>query len=457
MAVWSKIDKSICINRKRFDAERFKPDFIKNELLVSSLPNKKLKHFVREITGGATPLGAKYPNFGVPFVRVQNIRANYIDLSDVVYISEKTHNGELFRSQIKPNDVLLTITGVSYGNSSVSYPEMLPANMNQHSVRISLRETLIPEFLSTFLNCKYGRLQSDSKVTGDTRPALTYNEITNYFIPEISIIDQLKISEIVKQSTSNRLNSQLLYKQATDLLNKELGLNDIVFENKKRYFASFSEVVTTQRLDTTHYQPKFNKLLTHLTTNFDCNRIGCLVSKNRRGLQPNYVSNGLISVVNSKHITSSHLKYDDFEKTTIEDFNSSVNAQIIKGDILIYTTGAYVGATNVYLSEEKALASNHVNILRLKDSEIDSTYLALLLNTTVGKIQTEKYIRGSAQAELYPSDIAKFTVPILDKEKMREIGSLVRESLKCSQESKRLLEQAKLRVEQLIEEAANKQ
>jgi len=119
---------------------------------------------------------------------------------------------------------------------------------------------------------------------------------------------------------------------------------------------------------------------------------------------------------------------------------------------LIYTTGAYIGRTNVYLDDTPAFASNHVNILRLSP-DIDHAYMAMVFQSVIGRFQTQKYVRGSAQAELYPADIDKFVVPILPSEKQQEIGNLVRESLAQQRKSARLLGQAKARVEQLIEEA----
>ena len=88
--------------------------------------------------------------------------------------------------------------------------------------------------------------------------------------------------------------------------------------------------------------------------------------------------------------------------------------------------------------------------------DVDPAYVALVLNTLIGKTQTEKHIRGSAQAELYPNDLAKFIVPLLDKSIMTEIGDFVRDSLQALIESKKLLQQAKTEVETLIEQAANK-
>lgn len=69
-------------------------------------------------------------------------------------------------------------------------------------------------------------------------------------------------------------------------------------------------------------------------------------------------------------------------------------------------------------------------------------------------MQTEKHGTGSTQVELYPTNLAKFLIPILDEDKQRQIGDRVRESYASLKQSMMLLEQAKARVEQLIEQEA---
>ena len=165
-----------------------------------------------------------------------------------------------------------------------------------------------------------------------------------------------------------------------------------------------------------------------------------------------YVENGPVNVVNSQHLGAQHIDYEGLAKTSEAAFASAPEGHIQANDLLIYTTGAYIGRTNVYLSEATALASNHVNILRLH-SGIDAAYMALVFQSVVGQFQTQKHVRGSAQAELYPADIDRFAIPVLEIDKQKAIGDLLRESLVKQQESRRLLEQAKTRVEQLIEEA----
>ncbi len=241
------------------------------------------------------------------------------------------------------------------------------------------------------------------------------------------------------------------YAQAEQHLQSELGLDKLTFQKPVGYIAQFSDLEISHRWDALHYQPRFKQLIDHISA-FPSARVRDIRSLNRRGLQPIYLENGDFDVVNSQHLGQKHIDYEELEKTSANSFASAPEAHIKPDDLLIYTTGAYIGRTNVYLSDAPAMASNHVNILRLQPS-IDAAYMALVFQSIVGQFQTQQHARGSAQAELYPSDIDRFVVPLLNAEKQKAIGDLVRASLVKQLESRRLLEQAKSRVEQLIEAA----
>lgn len=79
-------------------------------------------------------------------------------------------------------------------------------------------------------------------------------------------------------------------------------------------------------------------------------------------------------------------------------------------------------------------------------------YVGLVLNSPVGLLQTEKHVTGSTQVELYPSAIAKFLVPLLKPKTMTAIGDKARASHVGLCQARQLLEKAKRRVEELIEQ-----
>ena len=283
---------------------------------------------------------------------------------------------------------------------------------------------------------------------------LILKDLSRIRIPNFPDFQQDNIEALINQSISANRQSKTLYTQAQQLLEEGLGLAKLRFDKPMGYAARFSELESSRRSDAHHYQPRFAQLLHHISK-FSTRKIRDIRTYNRRGIQPVYMKNGEYAVVNSQHLGPKHINYDGLQKTSAHAFFASSEAHIKLGDLLIYTTGAYIGRTNAYLSDTPAFASNHVNILRL-NPDIDHAYMALVFQSIIGQFQTQKHARGSAQAELYPADIDKFIVPLLPPDRQKVIGNLVRESLEKQCESIRLLDRAKSRVEQLIEAAVQK-
>lgn len=452
MAVWNTISLSD-IKPDRFDAEYFRKDYQDNiDILNATGQTTSLGRVFHYISRGSQPLYSKHGTLKA--LRSVNIGFMNFNKKRQEYVTENFYENNN-RGKVQKDDVLITSTGVgTLGRTSIWYNDE-KAYCDGH-ITVLRNSDIDPYLITAFLNTKYGLKQFDQNYRGSSGQIEIYPyDISKFVIPECIIKHQNEIGTYLRKSFFLKQESQDFYQQATQLLDKELGLDEIKFEKSRSYRASFSEVVSSNRLDPDHYKPKFKMLEQHLIKKFSCVKLGEIVSVNRRGVQPNYIKHGSINIVNSKHITKTHLSYDSLEKTTEEFFLINSQAHIKKKDILIYTTGAYVGQTNIYLSEENALASNHVNIIRIKDKDIDARYIALILNTSIGNIQTEKYIRGSAQAELYPNEIAKFTIPIIDKSLMNKIGDNLEQSLALLEQSKQLLKQAKQRVEELIENAAS--
>jgi len=433
------------IAKKRFDSEYFQPDYVMNEMKIRSAPNgyKKLGN-IAYITDGDHSV-RKYINSGIPFLTSENISELNINYETERYISpvyEKT----LLRSRAEKNAIYITKTGKYYGKAAICLKDSpifnIPADVGKIKIK---NDSISPFFVVAYLNSKYGNIAIRRENSGGTRDRITLINLKNVEVP---LFYNTEIEEVIKAYILSLELSKSLYTQAKELLIKELKL-ELLDQNKNFYAeTTFSSVSSSHRLDPIHFKTKYLDLLTHLS-NFDCEKIKDIRTCNRRGMQPKYIEGGSIDVVNSQHIGKMHLQYDSFQKTSESMFYKSTEGHIQENDLLIYTTGAYVGQTNVYLKNIPALASNHVNILRIH-SNIDPVYMGLVFQSKIGEFQTEMHSRGSAQAELYPSDIDKFIVPILAPKIQKDIGDLVRNSLNAENESKVLLKQAKKLVEDLI-------
>ncbi|WP_046375386.1 restriction endonuclease subunit S domain-containing protein [Spirosoma radiotolerans] len=439
----------------RIDSEFVMKEYLLNQKTIKnySLGFSQLGALSTEVTGGATPLGAAYLNSGVMFLRVQNIMPNYFNLNDVVYISYKDDNS-LSRSRLKLNDVLLTITGVSYGKSAVVEQSLVGCNINQHSVRIKLKKGLNPYFLSTFLNSKHGKLQSDKNVVGVTRPALDYPSIRNFYVPNISTLFQNKIEMLVKQAYQVQDRSNTFYQKAETMLLAELGIKDWHPVTETVEVKSFADSFgTSERLDSEFYQPKFRELEDKLRATKKDVTLGSVLTFCQRGTQPIYVEERGTIVLNSKHVRENKIQFTDNRIASLAETRPDLI--IRKGDVLMNGTGVgTIGRAAAYLSDNNALPDNHVTILRSKT--IDPVFLALQLNSIVGKLQVEKYYKGSSgQIELYPDDIKQFMIWQAPDETQKKVRETIESAQEQSKQSKQLLGIAQRAIELAIETSEN--
>ena len=203
---------------------------------------------IYDISSGSTPkVDENYYTdaSGVPFLRVQNVMEQGIDLSDAKFIKREVHNGMLRRSQLKKNDLAFTITG-RIGSVAV-IPDNFEGNINQHSVRFQLNSQIAnvtsPCYIAAFLNSILGRSLSIREASGGTRPALDYKALHSIRIilppPNIQnhIVSIMK-SAYVKQRQKEQ-EVKLILDSIDDYMIEELGIEVPVIE-KGRCFVAYA-------------------------------------------------------------------------------------------------------------------------------------------------------------------------------------------------------------------------
>jgi restriction endonuclease S subunit len=442
----------------RLDADFYHPKYL-GELEVWQKVNERIgvsrlsQLISAPVRTGRTPSSRwiKDDDEIIPFIKTDGIREGRIDFGTAGQLPRRAVGST---DLIAPDSVLVTIVGGSpeaVGRAAIVREADPRCVTNQNVAVISTNGLCDPYFLTAYFQTSFGRDQLWRHSRRTEQVNLNCREIERVLVPTPDAPTQTGIGNLVRASLAATDEAESLYVQAQQLLDLELGLDQLRFEKPMGYAASFSDLELSHRIDAQHYQPRFSQLLRHLEQFRTC-RVRDIRRYNRRGVQPGYVDGGAYAVINSQHLGPRHVGYDELERTTAHAFHASPEAHVKPDDLLIYTTGTYIGRTNVYLDEAPAFASNHVNILRLAP-EIDHACMAVVLQSIVGQFQTQKYARGSAQAELYPADIDKFVLPILAEGKQKEIGNLVRESLRKQRSSAQLLDLAKTRVEQLIEQA----
>jgi len=164
--------------------------------------NLSIGDILLDISGGATPKAkdsSLYAASGVKFFRILNVKPNRLDFGDLNFVHEEVHEGLLKRSQLAVDDVLMTITG-RVGTAAVVSKKDLPANINQHIVRMRIdKSRCLPRYLAAYLNTQLGTLLTNRPVSGGTRVALDYGAIRQMPILLPSMDRQKEVVRIVEE------------------------------------------------------------------------------------------------------------------------------------------------------------------------------------------------------------------------------------------------------------------
>lgn len=228
-------------SRKRYETlnSRIDPHFHSpyyKKVLKAVKDSKFNKHplssLLVDIAGGATPKKGDadlYDSFGIKFLRILNVKPYYIDLNDVKYIQPHVHNAELLRSQLIKDDVVMTITG-RVGTAATIEEEILPANINQHLVRLRIKDqACLSKYLSAYLNTSVGNAMTNKGVSGGTRIAVDYKWVGSLPIPippmeiQQEIIDEItqrknEYDKLVNEAETEWQNAKIWFEE--QLLNK---------------------------------------------------------------------------------------------------------------------------------------------------------------------------------------------------------------------------------------------
>ena len=158
---------------------------------------KLLKEMSILITNGNTPKGGSenYVESGITFLRSQNVWRNRIELEDVAYIDEETHN-KMKKSSLHHKDILITKTGrintenSSLGRAALYLGEDDQANINGHVYLVRLDGSMIPEFVVTILTGEaYRKYIRKVCVGGIDKRQINVDQVENFpiIIPPIEL------------------------------------------------------------------------------------------------------------------------------------------------------------------------------------------------------------------------------------------------------------------------------
>lgn len=395
---------------------------------------------------------------GFPIYRMNEIHNLLCDL-DVNKFADISL-GELSTFVLRDRDVLFNRTnsfewvgrtGIYYKNDDVNrvFASYLVRLIPDTSI-------ILPEYLTTFLNTKFGMADIKRRARQSINQTnVNPEEVKEIRIPILDMELQQEVAIRLQNANQKRIVAQSLYSSAESYLLECLGMQDFVANpdayNIKTLKESFLE---SGRIDAEYYLPKYDDL-ERLIESFECARLSDLCTLIDHGKQPPYVEGGEVRVFSQKWIGDKGIDYG-FIDSTEEPMTSlsfaTDNPEYVcrQNDIVYYSVGANIGYCHNYLSDVPMMPGSFITIIRADKSKINPLYLGFVLNSFIGRTQAEKRKSGTAQPYIYPKDLKEFIIPLIRPEVQAEIAQHIQRSFVLRKEASQLLEEAKLSVEQAI-------
>ena len=435
---FSEIEKE-----NRYDSEFFKQRFLKNDDLLLSK-----RHFLigDEFTVTDGEHGSvEYLESGVKYLTAENVKNGFVDISNIRYVSQEV-DFKNRRASVETGDILISIKG-TLGQIAVAESWLKPCNMNRDVAILKAKaDSKKNYYIAIFLMSKFGEIQSSRGGSGGVQQMITLERLRNFVVPEMSDSFYHKIESLVKSAHAKLSRSKSLYAQAEDILLSELGLKDWQPKNEAVSIKTFSDFALSGRLDAEYYQSKYDEIEA---------KIKALSHK---------VLDEVANIQDSNFNPKAKVTYKYIELANIgssgeitgctedlgENLPSRARRIVHSGDVLVSSIeGSLQSCAIVSKEYDGALCSTGFYVLKAVAMNPES--LLILLKSEIMQQLLKKGCSGTILTAISKEEFKRVIIPILPQEIQKQIAELIQTSFALRQESKQLLESAKLAVEAEIE------
>lgn len=435
----------------RFDSSYYCKEYLLDENIITGQKNSSLKELNAELLSfGAYSLNnfVEYKDSGIPFIRGINMKDGILDFSNVLYIEEDAHR-LLWKSEVKPNTILLSMSG-TIGDVAIAIPEYhYPINSNQDIAKITLTGGLNPYYLYAFLRSKYGQNFLKREARGSVQQHVFLSQLECIKVPLLNERFQQIIEQIVKSAHANLFKSKSLYSEAEEILLSELGLKDWQPNNvpvnikqlKESFFAS-------GRLDAEYYQSKYEDYTWFIRKYMNGSDVlGNICSLNDKNFSPienvEYKYIELSNIGNSGEITGC--------TTSIgAELPSRARRLVHTNDVIVSSVeGSLQSVALVTAEYNKAICSTGFYVV--KSETINPETLLVLFKSVPIQNLLKQGCSGTILTAIGRNELRNMVMPKIKSEVQKEIAEYVQKSISLRNEAKRQLENAKIMVEKEIE------
>ncbi len=389
-------------------------------------------------------------NLGYPILRLNEFESNFIGIPSK-YCNSITQ--DIFENlRLLKNDVLICRTNGNpkyVGKSAIVMEDTQFAYASYLFKIRPIKEKINSSTLSIFLNSKYGRQEIEKYSMVSNQANFSPAKFKEIKIPIFSNNFQSQIENLIKTSYQKLEESKTLYKEAEELLLKELDLLDFKPSEENIATKSFKESFETSgRLDSEYYQPKYDEIIEKIKSykgGFENLQTACrLKNKNHTPKENQYYQYvELSNIGNTGDITG-------FTYEMGQDLPSRARRLIKSNDVIISSIeGSLEKVALVTNKFDNSLCSTGFYVLDSK--KINSETLLVLFKNKVFQQILKQNCSGTILTAINKDEFSNIVIPIIDTSIQNQIEEKIKKSFELKEQSKKLLDLAKRSVEVAIE------
>lgn len=442
---------------KRFDAEFYLPKY---KIAFNKIKNYKWE-YLRELIfslGDYHSNGSyetlrnhvellSYKSYAY-YLRTKELENNDFE-NDVLYVSESAYN---FLEKSKLKGFEIAINKVGSPGSVYQVPNLnMPMTLGMNLFSIVPVNNINCHYLYIYLSSYYGQLFLHQRVTGAVPPSIDKESVRKVPVPIFSDKFQKSIEKLVLEAHNQRQKSNSLMKEANEILEKEIGFDKLEIKKKKVNYSivNYRETLSSKRIDAEYYQEKYKIIMDKIQSY----KNGCI-----KITDLNSINNKLISIDKNK-------KYEYIELSNIDSMGFINNLELYYGyelpsrarrllnnnDVIISSVeGSLDKSSLIYNNNDNLLCST--GFLVFNENEfINPETLFCFFRLALIKELLKKISKGTILTAFDSNAICDMEIPNLDKNVQNVIAEKVQDAYKARDNAKALLEEAKKKVEDAIE------
>lgn len=431
----------------RLDAEYYQQHFLDVESISEEYPEVKTIADLEETIVNGVEI-REYTNDGLPYLRVSDLKEMFLDLTDVKFIRKDvkiTKNIDL-----NLGDLLFSRSG-SLGIIAIVTEEIVDAIISSHLIKVRLND-INPCYAATFFSCKLGRQQILRRNNGTVVPEINQPSLRTVKVPLPSKSFQEHIEQLIREAYSKRTLANEKYKETKDVINQTLGISKQQIKEEKVFETTFSEISKSIRLNAEYYEPKFKAIdLMKQTSDLEILSVAQIRKQIGYGTSEDltYTDKGVPFLRVTDINNLDYIDPEETKKISKHDAKRLNNYEVTTRDILISRTGSIGNAVFIDKSLDGSIFGSYFIKIRLEEG-YNPFYVAIFLNSMLGRLQSERLTSGAIQTNITIPAIESMEIAFPKSAVQKAICNSYKQAVHLRKDSRRLIQQAKQEVEKRI-------